>query len=103
EPDPARRYGSAKELAEDLDRQLANQPLAHTREPSLRERFRKWRRRHPRLASSGSVAALAAVVVLLLGGAVVARQERVRQLEAESVRQAAGEKFRAFKAEAREA
>jgi serine/threonine protein kinase/tetratricopeptide (TPR) repeat protein len=103
EPAPARRYASAKDLAEDLDRQLAHQPLAHTREPSPRERFRKWRRRHPRLASSGSVAALAGVVVLLLAGAVLARHERVRQLEAETVRQGAGEKFRTFKAEARDA
>src|SRR5437667_147954 len=66
ERDPTPRYPSARALAEDLDRQLAHQPLAHTREPSVRERLLKWRRRHPRLTSTGTVAALAGVLVLLL-------------------------------------
>jgi serine/threonine protein kinase/Flp pilus assembly protein TadD len=103
EPDPSRRYASARELADDLERQLSHQSLAHTREPSVRERFRKWRRRHPRLASSGSVGALAGVVVLLLTGAVIARQKRVKELERESaaieVRRAAVTEYQAFKAE----
>ena len=107
EPDPARRYASAKELAEDLERQLAHQSLLHVREPSPREQFRKWRRRHPRLASTGSVAALAAVLVVLLGGAVYARHERVKQLERESAdvqaRRVAEETFRTFQLEARDA
>ncbi len=107
EPDPNRRYLTAKALAEDLERQLANQPLRYTREPSARERFRKWRRRHPRLASSGSVAAFAAVLVLALGGALFAGRERVKFLEGERTAAAervdAVENFRAFRVEAREA
>ncbi|HKB39238.1 MAG TPA: serine/threonine-protein kinase [Gemmataceae bacterium] len=51
EPDPARRYQSAEELREDLQRQLKNRPLQYAPEPSLRERARKWVRRHPRLTA----------------------------------------------------
>ncbi|MDW8242897.1 MAG: serine/threonine-protein kinase [Thermogemmata sp.] len=48
-PKPEDRYRSASELKTDIDRHLANQPLLYAPEPSLRERFQKWRRRHPRL------------------------------------------------------
>jgi serine/threonine protein kinase len=66
EVDPARRYQTARELGEDLERQLANQPLKYTREHSLLERVQKWARRHPRLNSATTVAA--AFLVLLLAG-----------------------------------
>ena len=55
EPDPGRRYQSARQLKEDLERHLENLPLQHAPEPSLRERAAKWRRRHPRLASTTTV------------------------------------------------
>ena len=80
-PDPARRYPTAESLADDLDRQLKFQPLLHTREPSARERLTKWRRRHPKLASSGSVAAAAAVALALVGGLAVARHRQADRLE----------------------
>jgi eukaryotic-like serine/threonine-protein kinase len=63
EPDPAKRYQSAHELREDLDRQRVNLPLKYAKEPSLRERACKWMRRHPRLASTTSIAALAAILI----------------------------------------
>lgn len=47
-PNPAERYQSAAELKTDIDRHLADLPLLHAPEPSLRERFQKWRRRNPR-------------------------------------------------------
>ena len=55
EPDPSRRYQSARELQEDLQRQLDDLPLRHVPEPSIRERLGKWARRHPRLSSSTTV------------------------------------------------
>src|SRR4029077_20585572 len=55
EADPSRRYQSAEELREDLERQLSDRPLRHARDPSIRERSRKWVRRHPRLTSLTSV------------------------------------------------
>jgi serine/threonine protein kinase/predicted Zn-dependent protease len=69
EPGPARRYQSARQLQEDLQRQLDDRPLRHTPEPSIRERARKWARRHPRLTSSTALGlfALAAIAALTVG------------------------------------
>ena len=59
--DPAQRYQSARDLHDDLQRQLLHEPLLHAREPSWGERVRKWGRRHPRLSSSTTVLAVAGV------------------------------------------
>src|SRR5439155_19822620 len=64
EPNPARRYASARALQEDLQRQLADLPLKHTAEPSWRERASKWVRRHPRLMSSTTMLAACAILVV---------------------------------------
>jgi serine/threonine protein kinase/Flp pilus assembly protein TadD len=81
-PDPARRYQTARELQEDLERHLKNLPLKHAPEPSPAERAGKWARRHPRLASSTSAAAVAAVLILGLISLFAARGQRLAQLEA---------------------
>jgi serine/threonine protein kinase/tetratricopeptide (TPR) repeat protein len=95
--DPADRYRSARELADELHRQITHQPLAATREPSPRERLRKWKRRHPLLASNGTVAAASLACLLALGAGLVARQRHVTALLEE---RAAAEKFAAFQAAA---
>jgi serine/threonine protein kinase/tetratricopeptide (TPR) repeat protein len=82
EPDPTRRYQSARQLKEDLDRHLANLPLCHAPEPSLRERACKWRRRHPRLASTSSVAVIAVVLIAGLIGMVLVRGQRLADMAA---------------------
>lgn len=74
EPDAADRYQNARDLREDLERQLNDQPLYHVKEPSLRERFAKWRRRHPRLLPIG--AALVAVSLLVLTNLALAARDR---------------------------
>ncbi len=68
DPDPARRYQAAGDLAEDLRRFLDDRPLRHAPEPSLRERAAKWLRRNPRATSASTVAALALVLIVGLGG-----------------------------------
>jgi WD40 repeat protein len=67
--DPARRYGSAEALAEDLERWLAGVPIL-ARPASSLERAAKWARRRP------AIAALVAAVVLVsvLGVAGIALQ-----------------------------
>jgi serine/threonine-protein kinase len=62
--EPSARYATALELAADLERWLADQPVTAWREP-LRVRSGRWVRRH-----KPAVAALAAAVLvgLLLGG-----------------------------------
>jgi serine/threonine protein kinase/lipoprotein NlpI len=81
-PDPRERYQSARELHEDLRRQLDDLPLCHAPEPSYRERLGKWARRHPRLTSSTTVAVVAALLLAAVGIGAAARQGQLRRLEA---------------------
>jgi len=80
--DPGRRYASADDLRDDLERQLKHRPLRHAPEPSLRERARKWVRRHPRLTSASSVAMVAGLLVALLVSGLAYRGARLARLEA---------------------
>jgi serine/threonine protein kinase/Tfp pilus assembly protein PilF len=81
EPDPARRYQSARQLAEDLHRQRSDRPLAFAREVSLKERSVKWLRRNRRRA----VVAAALFAVLVFAGlawTTVSRSQRLKGMEA---------------------
>ncbi|MEM8964616.1 MAG: protein kinase, partial [Acidobacteriota bacterium] len=78
EKDPARRYSSAKELADDLGRYLDGEPIV-ARPVSIGYRATKWVRRHRSLA----VALLA--LLLTLGGSIgwsIHRDYRAQQREA---------------------
>jgi serine/threonine protein kinase len=68
--DAANRYQSARELKEDLERELSDRPLAHARESSLRNRFAKFRRRRPRLTTGLLVGAAATLFLLLPAGII---------------------------------
>ncbi len=71
-PDRTERYQSAEQVLTDLTRQRNNQPLMHADNPSVWERFVKFRRRHPVF----SVACMAAVMtVLAVGGYWVAHSQ----------------------------
>lgn len=70
DPNPDRRYALAKDLAEDLRRFLDNLPMKHCPDPSPKERFGKWVRRHPAITSSTSVALFSLALILVLGLAV---------------------------------
>jgi tetratricopeptide (TPR) repeat protein len=76
-PDPARRYQRADQLAEDLRRLLEDRPLKHAPELSRVERARKFARRHPRLATSSTVAGAAALILLAVGSALAAARSQL--------------------------
>jgi serine/threonine protein kinase/Tfp pilus assembly protein PilF len=86
EPDPARRYQSAHELLEDLERQRQNLPLRHAPEPSLRERARKWMRRHPRLTLAVATSTAVAIVLLPVAAFSSAQQQKLHR-EAHGIRE----------------
>ena len=99
--EPHRRYASARELAEDLNRFLADEPI-RARQVSASERYWRWARRNPVIAALGGVltALLVAVTVgsLLAAGrfAILAERagnlaagERSARLEADQAREAA--------------
>jgi serine/threonine protein kinase/Tfp pilus assembly protein PilF len=86
--DPAERYATAQELADDLERFLKDEPI-RARRPTLVQRARKWTRRH-KAATRGAVAI---ALVCLLGGAGVwyqrhSRLETARQTAQASLSQA---------------
>lgn len=83
DPDPDARYASAADLREDLNRQRTHQPLKFAREGSIRERARKWARRHPRLTSGGTIAVAALLVVGVLSAAYLGNRWRLEGKEAE--------------------
>jgi serine/threonine protein kinase/tetratricopeptide (TPR) repeat protein len=84
EGDVARRYQSARQLAEDLERHLADLPLRHASEP-LWERGRKWLRRHPRLAA-GYFVTSAALLSVVLGGLYLAKSRQLAVADAAEAR-----------------
>jgi serine/threonine protein kinase/Tfp pilus assembly protein PilF len=78
--EPASRYATAQEFADDLSRFLEHRPI-RARRPSLLERAAKWSRRH-----AGATGAAAAVLLLSVAGLLTAlaligreRDEALRQ------------------------
>ena len=68
EKEPARRYGSAAELADDLERWLRGEPI-RARPTRLPERVWKWARRRPKVAlAAGTIAAFLLLSVALGAG-----------------------------------
>ncbi|MBO0698599.1 MAG: serine/threonine protein kinase, partial [Zavarzinella sp.] len=62
-PDPVDRYASAAELAEDVQRFLADEPVSAWREP-MTVRARRWIGRHRALVGTTSAAATAIAIIL---------------------------------------
>ena len=65
EKEPGRRYGTMAELAADLRRHLANEPI-EARPSGAVVRLQKWVRRNPTKSVAAGVAAAALVVISLL-------------------------------------
>lgn len=74
-PAPADRYPDVAAFEAELRRELADEPLRHTREPSLTARLAKWRRRHTTNLARGAFVGLG---VVTLAAAFVALQWRDR-------------------------
>jgi serine/threonine protein kinase/Tfp pilus assembly protein PilF len=81
-PNPCERYQSARDLEEDLQRQLEHRPLRVASDRSLSERLQKWRRRHPRLTSASTVALLMALLLSVVAGGYELRQQSLEALKA---------------------
>jgi WD40 repeat protein/predicted Ser/Thr protein kinase len=92
--DPARRYRSATELASDLRRWLAHEPI-QARPPSALYQLRQFARRHKALVG-GVVATVAALLLGLVGTILFAVGEaRQRQQAVDEKREAKFQEYRA--------
>jgi serine/threonine protein kinase len=94
--DPKRRYQSADELAEDLQRFLADEPV-HARRVWLPERFARWVRRNPAVAGL-----IAGIFLVMAAGTFVSRVQANRALKAEADAMAAADAEKAARKEAEE-
>jgi eukaryotic-like serine/threonine-protein kinase len=81
EPDPDRRYQSARELHEDLSRQLSSRPLRYAANPSKAERARKWVRRNRVALAICALVALASSSVAAYSSRDALRSRRLGELE----------------------
>jgi WD40 repeat protein/predicted Ser/Thr protein kinase len=91
--EPARRYASAGQLADELQRYRKHEPLAHTRPAGWLMRTRRWSRRNPARATASLLAGvLLACIVgfsILFGIYSTRAGERLQAANLETGRQAA--------------
>ena len=91
--EPARRYASARDLADDLDRFLRLEPI-RARPVGWPERLVKWARRQPALAALVIVSGLS-LIGFLAGLLIHESQLRSREAEAQRQRELATNNYRA--------
>jgi serine/threonine protein kinase/tetratricopeptide (TPR) repeat protein len=80
EKNPAERYATAQELADDLEHFLKDEPI-RARRPTAVQRARKWGRRHRAVVWSGAAAAAVVVILAIAGlslGLILVDRERER-------------------------
>jgi eukaryotic-like serine/threonine-protein kinase len=99
--DPADRYGTAQEMADDLERFLDRRPIL-ARRPTPVERLRAWSRRHPAIVGVGVVGLILLSTASTVSTALV-RREQARTLAEQRKAESAyrRERQRAEEAEAR--
>jgi eukaryotic-like serine/threonine-protein kinase len=73
--EPADRYATAQEMADDLERFQGGRPIL-ARPPSAAERLRNWSRRHPALVGTGVVALFLLTAASLVSTALIRREQR---------------------------
>ena len=87
EKEPSRRYATANDLSDDLQRFLAGEPI-RARPVGTAERFLKWARRRPVAAAAVGIAGLAVLSALVGLTVALAAVDAQRQAEARAASEA---------------
>jgi formylglycine-generating enzyme required for sulfatase activity/tetratricopeptide (TPR) repeat protein/tRNA A-37 threonylcarbamoyl transferase component Bud32 len=83
---PEDRYRTARDLADDVERWLADEPVRAYAEP-LALRLARWRRRHPRVVGGAAALLLTTVAALGLGYLLLSQEQgRTRQAQLDRAR-----------------
>jgi hypothetical protein len=90
EKNAAERYGTAQELADDLERWLKDEPIRAKR-PTLVQRGRKWARRHRPVVWAAAVCCLVAVTATVASLAFIAGERAERHAKVAEALQEAGQ------------
>jgi serine/threonine protein kinase len=99
--EPAERYATAQELADDLRRFLDNRPI-RARRPTPVDRLRQWGRRHPTAVTAGVVLLVLLTVGSLVSAALLrGEQGKTREEQRKAETAYRHERQRAEEAEAR--
>jgi serine/threonine protein kinase len=86
------RYATAQEMADDLERFLANRPIA-ARRPSRTKRLGRWLRRHQRIAAGAVAAGFLAVLVLATSWFIILQERNEAERRAQQALQAVDEMY----------
>jgi serine/threonine-protein kinase len=90
--DREQRYASATELAQDVQRHLADQPVHACPDPLTRRALR-WARRHRTVMATSAGLLLTAIIALSVGTVLVSRERNVAAFEANEARQAVDDMY----------
>jgi tetratricopeptide (TPR) repeat protein len=99
---PAERYATAQELADDLQRFQEDKPI-RARRPTVFQRVRKWSRRHKPVVVSGVVSAMVLLVVGVAGLALSNVRVRHEQLRTNRALEKAENNYQEAQAQRRRA
>jgi serine/threonine-protein kinase len=92
---PEGRYATAKELADDVEKWLADEPVIAWQEP-FAVRARRWMRRHRGLMSAGAatlvVALISSIAAVVFFASAEKREQRLREAAQEKEQEALDEK-----------
>jgi serine/threonine protein kinase/tetratricopeptide (TPR) repeat protein len=75
EKNPADRYGTAKELVDDLRRFVMDEPIRAKR-PGVVQRLRKWGTRHRALVASGVICLFVVAIVMAISTVLIWRKQQ---------------------------
>jgi serine/threonine protein kinase/Flp pilus assembly protein TadD len=89
---PAERYATAQELADDLNRFLEDKPI-RARRPTLLERATKWSRRHRPVVVAAVVLLVVAVIGLAMGTGLIWREQARAEARSRQARRAVDEMY----------